>query len=70
MADCVDDLHATSLQLPDRERLALQALYFLGQSVDEARAALGLSRSGFYAVLKRAHARLGRRLRIHREDVP
>jgi len=46
--------------LTEKERLALHAYYLQGQSVEEARAVLGLSRSGFYRVLSSAVARLRR----------
>jgi RNA polymerase sigma-70 factor, ECF subfamily len=44
--------------LPKRERLAIHAYYFHEQNADDAAVALGLSRSGFYAVLARATNRL------------
>ena len=46
--------------LPERERLALHAFYLLGRSADQARGAVGLSRSGFYKLLQRAKDRLRR----------
>ena len=46
--------------LTDRERLALHAYYLQGWDVEEARAVLGLSRSGFYRVLSSAVKRLRR----------
>jgi len=46
--------------LTDRERLALHAYYLQGRDVEEARAVLGLSRSGFYRVLSSAVDRLRR----------
>jgi RNA polymerase sigma factor (sigma-70 family) len=48
--------------LPERERLAVHAYYFHDRNVDEASAALGLSRSGFYAALQRGVSRLRQRL--------
>ena len=44
--------------LPEKERLALHAFYLQGQNAEEARALLGLSRSGFYRVLSSACERL------------
>jgi len=44
--------------LTQKERLALHAFYLQGRSVEEARAVLGLSRSGFYRVLSSACERL------------
>ena len=46
--------------LSDKERLALHAFYLQGRNVEEARAVLGLSRSGFYRVLSSAVACLRR----------
>jgi RNA polymerase sigma factor (sigma-70 family) len=46
--------------LTDKERLALHAFYLQGRNVEEARAVLGLSRSGFYRVLSSACQRLRR----------
>lgn len=48
--------------LTERERLALHAFYLQGRGVEEARAVLGLSRSGFYRVLSSAVDRLRRAL--------
>ena len=47
-------------RLPEKERLALHAFYLLGQDAEQARAVLGLSRSGFYRVLSCARQRLKR----------
>jgi RNA polymerase sigma factor (sigma-70 family) len=46
--------------LTEKERLALHAYYLQGRSVEEARAVVGLSRSGFYRVLSSACERLRR----------
>ena len=48
--------------LTEKERLALHAFYLQERSVEEARAVLGLSRSGFYRVLSSACERLRRAL--------
>ena len=48
--------------LPDRERLALHAFYLQEQDVDQARAVVGLSKSGLYRALSRARRRLERAL--------
>ncbi len=53
--------------LTEKQRLALHAYYLQGQSVEEARTVLGLSRSGFYRVLSSAVARLRRML--NRQEV-
>jgi RNA polymerase sigma-70 factor (ECF subfamily) len=55
--------------LPQKERLALYTFYLQGRSAEQARALLGMSRSGMYRVLQRARKRLARMLRKHREDV-
>lgn len=56
--------------LPERERLALHVFYLQDQSVEQARAVLGLSRSGFYRVLQRGRRRLGRLMQDHGKDTP
>ena len=48
--------------LPEKERLALHAFYLQEQDADQARAVLGLSRSGLYRVLSCARRRLQRML--------
>jgi RNA polymerase sigma factor (sigma-70 family) len=59
---------STCPSLTDKERLALHAYYLQGRDVDEARAVLGLSRSGFYRVLSSAVDRLRRVLA--KQEVP
>ena len=49
--------------LSERERLALHVYYLQERDVEEARAVLGLSRSGFYRVLSSACDRLRRVLK-------
>jgi RNA polymerase sigma-70 factor (ECF subfamily) len=49
-------------ELPDRERLAVHAYFFHEQNADEAAAAMGISRSGFYAALDRGVNHLRQRL--------
>ncbi len=44
--------------LPEKERLALHTFYLQGNSADNVRRIMGLSRSGFYRVLERARKRL------------
>jgi RNA polymerase sigma-70 factor (ECF subfamily) len=46
--------------LTEHERLALHAFYLQGRSAQEARSALGLSKSGFYRALSSAVERLRR----------
>jgi RNA polymerase sigma-70 factor (ECF subfamily) len=63
-ADAVQGAEETALvldrlaQLPERERLAIDAFFLRECDADEAAAMLGLSRSGIYALLARALARL------------
>jgi RNA polymerase sigma-70 factor, ECF subfamily len=49
-------------ELPERERLAVHAYFFQEKNADQAAAAIGISRSGFYAVMERAMNRLRKRL--------
>ena len=67
MADGEDmmHLHSKLLELPEKERLAIQICYLCGEGHEQARAVLGLSRSGLYAVLERAKQRLRRLLAAH-----
>ncbi|HCO95442.1 MAG TPA: hypothetical protein DIU00_16080 [Phycisphaerales bacterium] len=44
--------------LPGKERLALHTFYLQGNSADNARKIMGLSRSGYYRVLERARKSL------------
>ncbi|MCU0914866.1 MAG: sigma-70 family RNA polymerase sigma factor [Planctomycetes bacterium] len=55
--------------LPEQERLALHAFYLQEESAEEARSLVGLSRSGFYRVLKQARARLRRQLSDDQESI-
>jgi RNA polymerase sigma-70 factor (ECF subfamily) len=56
--------------LPEQERLAIHAYYLQSHDAQRSAELLGLSRSGFYAVLKRAITRLSTRLRplAHKEN--
>jgi RNA polymerase sigma-70 factor (ECF subfamily) len=64
----VDDRDELSLvlhnvgQLEERERIAIHAFYLEQQHSEKAAELLGLSRSGFYALLQRAVARLAARI--------
>lgn len=49
-------------ELPLRERLVIHAYYFQEQSGEQAASTMGMSRSGFYAVLTRGMKRLRKRL--------
>lgn len=55
---------AAVAELPDRERLVLHAYFFHEQGADQAAAAIGISRSGFYTVLERGMTRLRKRLGV------
>jgi RNA polymerase sigma-70 factor, ECF subfamily len=48
--------------LPERERIAVHAYFFHDQSADKAAAAMGISRSGFYAALDRGLSRIRQRV--------
>ncbi len=54
--------------LPEKERLALHTFYLQGNSADNARRIMGLSRSGFYRVLERARKRLEQLLIAEQEN--
>ncbi len=55
--------------LPEKERLALHTFYLQGNSADNARRIMGLSRSGFYRVLERARKRLEQLLIAEQENI-
>ena len=55
--------------LPEKERLALHTFYLQGKSADNAHRIMGLSRSGFYRVLKRARKRLERLMAKEQESI-
>lgn len=50
--------------LPERERLAIHAFFFEQRSPEKTAESLGLSRSGFYAVVQRAVAKLAKQMRV------
>lgn len=60
--DDLDRLRDAVASLPGKERLAMYAFYLQELDVEQARATLGLSRSGLYRVLSCARARLRRML--------
>ena len=62
-------LRKTIAMLPERQRLALHTFYLQGQSAEDARRTMGLSRSGFYRALERARKQLAALLIKQREDV-
>jgi RNA polymerase sigma-70 factor (ECF subfamily) len=55
--------------LPEKERLALHTFYLQGNSADNVRRIMGLSRSGFYRVLERARKRLEQLMMREQENV-
>jgi RNA polymerase sigma-70 factor (ECF subfamily) len=55
----------TLAELPERERLAIHAFFLEKQEARDASELLGISRSGFYALVQRAIARLAARIRPH-----
>ena len=57
-----EEVREAIASLPEKERLALHAFYLQELGTDQARAVLGLSRSGFYRVLACARQRLARAL--------
>jgi RNA polymerase sigma factor (sigma-70 family) len=65
---CADDRDQLDLvmrqvaMLPEQERLAIHAFFFERRSADGAAQLLGLSRSGFYAIVQRAIARLSKQM--------
>ena len=65
----LDRLRRTITMLPEKERLALHTFYLQGQSADDARRTIGLSRSGFYRALERARKQLAALLNLQREDI-
>ena len=68
--DSIDQcIHEALLQLPEKERIAVQAFYLLDESTERAQAILNLSRSGLYRVLQRAKNRLKHLLKDYREDL-
>ncbi len=56
----IEMLRRMITKLPEKERLALHTFYLQGNSADNVRSIIGLSRSGFYRVLDRARKRLGK----------
>jgi len=57
-SETLDHLGRAIAQLPEKERMAVYVFYLQEHPVEQARALLGLSRSGFYRVLERARKRL------------
>jgi RNA polymerase sigma-70 factor (ECF subfamily) len=55
--------------LPEKERLALHTFYLQGNSSENSRMLMGLSRSGFYRVLDRARKRLEKLMPDEQENI-
>jgi len=55
--------------LPEKERLALHTFYLQGNSADDIRKIMGLSRSGFYRVLEKARKRLEKLMLEEQENI-
>ena len=67
--DRIEQLREMITALPEKERLALHTFYLQGQSADNARRIMGLSRSGFYRILDRARKRLEQLLVQEQENI-
>ncbi len=67
--DRLKQLRKTIAMLPEKERLALHTFYLQGQSAENARRTMGLSRSGFYRALERARKQLAALLVQERGDI-
>src|SRR4051794_3509098 len=59
-ADDAEDLLRLVARLPEEERLAIRVFFLRERSIEETARLLNRSRSGTYAVLQRAKARLAR----------
>ncbi len=55
--------------LPEKERMALHTFYLQGNSAENVRRIMGLSRSGFYRVLERARKRLEKLMPEEQENI-
>ncbi len=55
--------------LPKKERLALHTFYIQGNSAENIRRIMGMSRSGFYRVLERARKRLEKLMPEDQENI-
>ncbi len=67
--DRIEQLREMITALPPKERLALHTFYLQGNSAENARRIMGLSRSGFYRVLERARKRLEQLMIREQENV-
>jgi len=55
--------------LPEKDRLVLHTFYLQGNSANDVRRIMGLSRSGFYRVLERARKRLEKLVLDEQENI-
>ncbi len=67
-AEQIEQLMQTLSNLPERERLAIHAHFLQEYNAQQAAELLNLSRSGFYALLKKALARLVATLNAHNQQ--
>jgi len=65
----IEQLRKMITTLPEKERLALHTFYLQGNSADNARRLMGLSKSGFYLVLERARKRLENLMLEEQENI-
>jgi RNA polymerase sigma-70 factor (ECF subfamily) len=65
----VEMLREMITMLPEKERLALHTFYLQGNSAENSRMLMGLSRSGFYRVLDRARQRLEKLMSDEQETI-
>jgi RNA polymerase sigma-70 factor (ECF subfamily) len=55
--------------LPEKERMVLHTFYLQGNSAENVRRIMGMSRSGFYRVLERARKRLEKLMPEDQENI-
>ncbi len=67
--DRIERLREMITVLPEKERLALHTFYLQGNSADNIRRIMDLSRSGFYRVLERARNRLEKLMLEEQENI-
>lgn len=65
----IEMLRKMITMLPEKERLALHTFYLQGNSANNVRRIMGLSRSGFYKVLERARNHMEKLMPEERENV-
>jgi RNA polymerase sigma-70 factor (ECF subfamily) len=65
----VEMLRKMITTLPEKERLALHTFYLQGNSAENIRRTMGLSKSGFYKVLERARKHLEKLMPEDQENI-